>query len=217
MRVLLATVLTLAFTLALSTVAPAAALGQSPTTAAEAMAYYESDVDDWLDGPVEYLILDEERDAWKELRTSDQRAAFITRFWERRDADLRQPGNPFKDAFYERVAYANLRYRYTPFRGWRSDRGRIAVTLGLPDSQRPIRSGTGLVWTYLTFGAHAEGKGFSSVTGRVEIAFVSRGTARNNYTISGAQGTGIYPAYVLRALEFSRRAAVGEAANRPVS
>ncbi len=106
MRVLLATVLTLAFTLALSTVAPAAALGQSPTTAAEAMAYYESDVDDWLDGPVEYLILDEERDAWKELRTSDQRAAFITRFWERRDADLRQPGNPFKDAFYERVAYA---------------------------------------------------------------------------------------------------------------
>ncbi len=91
------------------------------------------------------------------------------------------------------------------------------MTLGLPDSQRPIRSGTGLVWTYLTFGAHAEGKGFSSVTGRVEIAFVSRGTARNNYTISGAQGTGIYPAYVLRALEFSRRAAVGEAANRPVS
>ena len=94
MRVLLATVLTLAFTLALSTVVPAAALGQSPTTAAEAMAYYESDVDDWLDGPVEYLILDEERDAWKELRTSDQRAAFITRFWERRDADLRQPGQP---------------------------------------------------------------------------------------------------------------------------
>ena len=93
----------------------------------------------------------------------------------------------------------------------------IGVSNFTEDSERPIRSGTGLVWTYFTFGAHAEGKGFSSVTGRVEIAFVSRGTGRNNYTISGSQGTGIYPSYVLYALDFSRRAAVGESSGRPVS
>ncbi len=212
MRVLLAT----ALILALPTVAPAA-LSQLPKDGAEAMAYYESDPDDWLDGPVEYLILDEEREVWKELRTSDQRASFITRFWDRRDIDLRVQGNPFKGAFYERVAYANRRFRDTRFRGWRSDRGRIAVTLGVPDGERPIRAGTVLIWTYLTIGAHAEEKGFSSVSGRVEIAFEADELRPNNYAIAGSLGTGIYPAYVLRALEYSRHAAVGEATNRPVS
>ena len=110
MRVLLATVPILA----LSAVAPEA-LSQLPKGAAEAMTYYESDPDRWRDGPAEYLILDEERDVWKELQTSGQRAAFITRFWERRDADLRAQGNPFKDAFYERGAYSNRRFRDTRF------------------------------------------------------------------------------------------------------
>ena len=162
MRVLSATALTLALILTLPTRAPAADRDEYPTTGAAAMAYYESDADGWLDGPVEYLILDEERDAWNELVATDQRASFIARFWELRDNDQ----NLFRDAFYERVAYANTHYRDTPWRGWRSDRGRIAVTLGLPDRVRPIGSGTGVVWTYFTFGAHAEGKGFSSVTGR---------------------------------------------------
>ncbi len=213
MRVLSATALTLALILTLPTRAPAADRDEYPTTGAAAMAYYESDADGWLDGPVEYLILDEERDAWNELVATDQRASFIARFWELRDNDQ----NLFRDAFYERVAYANTHYRDTPWRGWRSDRGRIAVTLGLPDSVRPIGSGTGVVWTYFTFGAHAEGKGFSSVTGRVEIAFVSRLSRRNNYRISGPQGTGIYPAYVLYALDWSRQAAVGGSSRRPVS
>ena len=212
MRVLLVT----ALTLALPTVAPAA-LGQLPKDAAEAMTLYESDPDRWLDGPAEYLILDEERDIWEELQTSDQRASFITRFWDRRDIDLRVEGNPFKDAFYERVAYANRRFRDTRFRGWRSDRGRIAVTLGVPDGERPIRAGTALIWTYLTIGAHAEEKGFNSVSGRVEIAFQSDDLRPNNYAIAGSLGAGVYPAYVLRALEYSRRAAVGEATSRPVS
>ncbi len=216
MRVAIATALTLTLILTLPMMAPAAALNQLPKTGSEAMAQYEGDLDNWIDGPAEYLILDDERDEWKELTTSEQRAAFITRFWDRRDADLRTQGNPFKDAFYARVAYANERYRDTPFRGWRSDRGRLAVTLGLPDAERPIRAGTGLVWTYFTFGAHAEGKGFSSATGRVEIAFESRGSGRNNYMIAGSLGAGVYPAYVLHALDFSRRAAVGGLI-RPVS
>ncbi len=217
MRVPTATALTVALILALPPAAPAAARDEYPTTGAAAMAYYESDSDRWLDGPAEYLILDEESDTWNELATTDQRASFIARFWERRENEPGDQGRPFKDAFYERVAHANTRYRDTPFRGWKSDRGRIAVTLGLPDRVRPIGSGTGVVWTYFTFGAHAEDKGFSSVTGRVEIAFVSRGTGRNNYTISGSQGTGIYPAYVLYALDYSRQAAVGGARTRSVS
>ncbi len=217
MKALAATSAVLALILVLPAAAPAAARDELPTAGAEALAYYESNIDRWLDGPVEYLILDEEREAWKELVATDQRASFIARFWELRDNQPGDPDNPFKVAFYERVAHANRAYRDTPFRGWRSDRGRIAATLGLPDRIRPIGSGTGVVWTYFTFGKHAEDKGFSSVTGRVEIPFVSRGTGRNNYTISGSLGSGIYPAYVLYALDFSRQAAVGASRNRTVS
>jgi GWxTD domain-containing protein len=212
MRALLAIVLTLA----LPTAAPAA-LSQLPRDAGEAMTLFESDPDSWRDGPVEYLILEDERDLWKELDTTDQRAAFITRFWDRRDIDLRVEGNPFKDAFYERVAYSNRRFRDTRFRGWRSDRGRIAVTLGVPDGERPIRAGTALIWTYLTIGNHAEEKGFSSASGQVEILFQSDELRPNNYAIAGSLGAGVYPAYVLRALEYSRHAAVGESPNRSVS
>ncbi len=213
----MATAVTVAFLLALPARAPGALRDEFSKTGPLALAYHEADPDRWLDGPVEYLILDEEHDAWEDLATSDQRATFIARFWERRDNEPRDRANPFKDAFYERVAYANVSYRDTPFRGWRSDRGRIAVTLGLPDHVRPTGAGRGQVWTYYTFGEHAQDKGFRSTTGRMEIAFVARPTNRNTYTISGSQGTGIYPAYVLYALEFSRRAAVGESKGRPVS
>ena len=213
MRGLSATVLTLV----LSTGTPAAALSQLPRTAAEAMTLDEGDPDGWLDGPADYLILEEERDEWMLLETSDQRAAFIARFWDRRDADLQALGNPFKDAFYERVAHANRRYRDTRLRGWKSDRGRVAVTLGLPDGERAMGGGSGLIWTYRTFGAHAEGKGVDIVTGRVEVAFVSRDPGRHNYTISGSQGSGFYPQHVRDALDISRRAAVGESSGRPVS
>ncbi len=211
MSVLLATVLTLA----LSTGPAAAAPNQLPRTAAEAMTLDEGDPDRWLDGPANYLILEEELAEWNTLETSEQRAAFITRFWDRRDADLGAPGNPFKDGFYERVAHANRRYRDTRLRGWKSDRGRIAVTLGLPDGERAMGGGSGLIWTYRTFGAHAEGKGVDIVTGRVEIAFLSRDAGRHNYTISGSQGSGFYPQHVRDALDISRRAAVGESSGRP--
>ncbi len=210
MRARVATASALTFILALPVGAPAAVGDEYPKTGPMALAYHEADPDRWLEGPVEYLILDDERDAWKELASSDERASFIARFWERRDSEPRDRANPFKESFYERVAHANVSYRDTPFRGWRSDRGRIAVTLGLPDHVRPTGAGRGQVWTYFTFGERAEDKGFSSTSGRVEIAFVARATNRNTYTISGPQGTGIYPEYVLYALEFSRRAAVGE-------
>ena len=216
MRATTATALAVALILALPSAVPAAARDEYPKTGAAAMAYYESDADRWLDGPAEYLILDEEGDTWNELATTEQRASFIARFWERRENERRDQEKPFKVAFYERVAYANTRYRDTPFRGWKSDRGRIAVTLGLPDSVRAIGSGTGLVWTYYTFGAHAQDKGFSSTTGRVEIAFVSRGAGRNEYRIASSQGAGIFPRYVLHALDYSRQAAVGGARTRPV-
>jgi len=176
-----------------------------PTTAAETMAFFEGQVDEWLDGPAEYIILDEERDTWRTLTTTADREAFIDEFWTRRDNDPREEGNPYKEAFYARVAEANDRFADFP-RGWRSDRGRVFVTLGRPDSKRGIfeHSFSGTVWTYYT---DSRERGFVSPFGEMTVLFAQRGTI---YEITGGfGGAGNYPFYLLRAFEYANEAAAG--------
>ena len=188
---------------------PAArAADDSPKTAAEAMAFFEGQVDEWLDGPAEYIILDEERDIWRTLTTTAEREDFIDWFWTRRDNDLRVDGNPYKEAFYARVAEANDRFPDFP-RGWRSDRGRVFVTLGRPDSMRGIfeHGFSGTVWTYYT---DARERGFVSPIGEVTVLFAQEGTL---YEIAGGYGgRGSYPFYLLRAFEYANEAAIADAA-----
>jgi len=184
----------------------ALAADDPPTTAAETMAFFEGQVDEWLDGPAEYIILDEERDLWRDLTTTEEREAFIDWFWTRRDNDLREEGNPYKDAFYARVAEANDRFPDFP-RGWRSDRGRVFVTLGRPDSMRGIfqHGFSGTVWTYYTNGRE---RGFISPIGEMTVLFAQEGTL---YEVAGGfGGRGSYPFYLLRAFEYANEAAVAD-------
>lgn len=178
-----------------------------PTTAAETMALFEGQIDEWLDGPAEYIILDQERDIWRDLTTTAERAAFIDWFWIRRDNDLRVEGNPYKENFYARVAEANDRFPDFP-RGWRSDRGRVFVTLGRPDSVRGIfeHGFSGTVWTYYT---DARERGFVSPIGEVTVLFAQESTS---YEVAGGfAGSGSYPFYLLRAFEYASEAAVADA------
>ncbi len=189
-------------------VSTALAADDSPTTAAEAMALFEGQVDEWLDGPAEYIILDDERDVWRSLTTTAERRAFIEWFWTRRDEDLRVDGNPYKEAFYARVAEANDRFPDFP-RGWRSDRGRVFITLGRPDSMRGVfeRGFSGAVWTYFT---DSRERGFVSPGGEVSVLFVQEGTL---YEVTGGfGGRGSYPFYLLRAFEYANEAAIADTA-----
>ena len=104
----------------------ALSLDELPETGDAAMAYFEADPDTWLEGPVDYIILDEERKVFKGLSTTPERADFIAEFWDLRDENPEVDGNEFKRLFYERVAMANDRYHDFP-RGWKSDRGFIHI------------------------------------------------------------------------------------------
>jgi GWxTD domain-containing protein len=182
----------------------AAAAADLPTVPAVAMAIYEGNIDGWMKGPVEYIVLDEEREIWNELETTEERRAFIHWFWMRRDDDLRVHGNPFKEAFYARVAEANDRFSDFP-RGWRSDRGRVFVTLGRPDSIRGVfgRAASGTIWTYYTNGRD---HGYVVPYGEMTVAFGQEGTL---YEIAGGMGgRGSYPFYLLRAFEYANEAAI---------
>jgi GWxTD domain-containing protein len=88
----------------------------------------------WLEEDVAYIILPDERAAFLDLKTDDERAEFIKQFWKHRDPTPGTPENEFKDEHYRRIAYANLHFpTATGKAGWKTDRGRIYIRFGPPD------------------------------------------------------------------------------------
>src|SRR5437667_3320854 len=111
----------------------------------------------WIDEDVAYIITNEERSTWKNLKTDEERESFIESFWLRRDPTPDSIDNEFKDDHYERIAYANEHYA-SGIPGWKTDRGRIYVMYGKPDEveshpsggtyDRPIEEGGGTTSTF---------------------------------------------------------------------
>src|ERR1051325_869191 len=94
----------------------------------------------WLDEDVNYIITDEERKAFKALKTDEERDQFIEQFRLRRDPDPDTPENEYKEQYYERIQYANEHFS-SGIPGWKTDRGRIYVTFGKPDETESHPSG----------------------------------------------------------------------------
>src|SRR3989441_6100329 len=111
----------------------------------------------WLDEDVAYIITNEERAAFKALKTDEEREQFIEQFWLRRDPSPDTVENEFKEDHYERIAYANERFA-SGIPGWKTDRGRIYIMYGKPDEieshpsggtyDRPIEEGGGTTSTF---------------------------------------------------------------------
>ena len=111
----------------------------------------------WLDEDVRWIITDEELAAFKKLTNNAERDTFIEAFWQRRDPTPDTAENEYKDEHYRRIAYANEHFA-AGIPGWRTDRGRIYIMYGKPDSidshpmggpyQRPAEEGGGQTETY---------------------------------------------------------------------
>ncbi|MGH9359493.1 MAG: GWxTD domain-containing protein [Terriglobia bacterium] len=100
----------------------------------------ESPYKKWISGPISYIISPQEQSAFKKLSTDDEREQFIEQFWERRNPNPGDPENEFKEEFYRRIAYANEHFA-SGIPGWMTDRGRVYVTWGPPDSIESHDSG----------------------------------------------------------------------------
>ena len=133
----------------------------------------------WLDNDVAYIITNEERKAFKALATDEERENFIESFWRRRDPDPDTEENEYREEYYERIAYANEHFA-SGIPGWKTDRGRVYIAWGKPDSveshpsggayDRPSYEGGGSTSTYpfeIWFYRHLEGIGDG-----LEIEFV---------------------------------------------
>ena len=111
----------------------------------------------WLDEDVRYIITPEERKAFVQMATDEERENFIESFWMRRDPTPDSMENEYKEEHYRRIAYANDRYA-SGIPGWKTDRGRIYIAYGPADEieshpsggqyQRPYEEGGGFTSTY---------------------------------------------------------------------
>jgi GWxTD domain-containing protein len=111
----------------------------------------------WLNEDVVYIITDEEKQAFKRLKTDEERQQFVEQFWLRRDPTPDTEENEYKEEHYRRIAYANDHYA-SGIPGWKTDRGMIYIKYGPPDEieshpsggsyQRPYEEGGGETSTY---------------------------------------------------------------------
>src|ERR1700676_3685138 len=111
----------------------------------------------WLNEDVIYIISPEERNAFLQLDTNEEREQFIEQFWLRRSSNPDLPDNNFKEEHYRRIAYANEHYA-SGIPGWKTDRGRMYIMWGPADEidshpsggtyDRPMEEGGGSTSTY---------------------------------------------------------------------
>ncbi len=133
----------------------------------------------WINNDVAYIITKEEKRAFNALVTDEERENFIEQFWRRRDPNPDTEENEYREEYYERIAYANEHYA-SGIPGWKTDRGRIYIAWGKPDSveshpaggsyDRPSYEGGGSTTTYpfeIWFYRHLDGIGDG-----LEIEFV---------------------------------------------
>ncbi|HZM69696.1 MAG TPA: GWxTD domain-containing protein [Candidatus Cryosericum sp.] len=107
----------------------------------------------WREGPVRYLLTQEEDQAFRRLATDAERGKFIVRFWASRDPAPSTPENEYRSLFLRRAEDATSLFRTESTKpGWKTDRGKIYILLGPPDdlSQASIQI-TGpeiITWIY---------------------------------------------------------------------
>ncbi|MCY7377545.1 MAG: GWxTD domain-containing protein [Pyrinomonadaceae bacterium] len=112
---------------------------------------------DWKNKDVPYIITGDEKKAFDLLKSDEERENFIENFWRRRDPDPDTEENEYREEYYERIAYANEHFA-SGIPGWKTDRGRIYISFGKPDSveshpsggsyDRPSYEGGGSTTTY---------------------------------------------------------------------
>ncbi|MEO6655532.1 MAG: GWxTD domain-containing protein [Pyrinomonadaceae bacterium] len=94
----------------------------------------------WIDNDVAYIITNEEKKAYKALTTDEERENFIENFWRRRDPNPDTEENEYREEYFERIAYANEKFA-SGIPGWKTDRGRVYIAWGKPDSVEAHPSG----------------------------------------------------------------------------
>jgi GWxTD domain-containing protein len=120
-----------------------AAFAQTPPLAPK----YAKFLDD-----VGYISTTKERDVFRKLESDQDRDRFLEEFWAQRDPTPGTPRNELKEEHYRRMEFADKTFgRGTPFKGSKTERGRIYIILGPPFDVERIMSSDAYpmeIWSY---------------------------------------------------------------------
>jgi len=89
----------------------------------------------WMEEEVVYIITPAEKEVFYKLETDRERDLFIKEFWRQRDPMPGTPKNEFKEEHYRRIEHVKTTRMWLQPKlknSWRTDRGRIYITLGEP-------------------------------------------------------------------------------------
>jgi GWxTD domain-containing protein len=120
-------------------------------------AQLSGDFANWAEGPEGFLLTKKEKKEWAKINIDAAAEQFIALFWAKRNPEPNNPFNTFRAEFESKVSFADENFGYGKHRGALSERGRVLILMGRPDS----RQGRGID------GAPAVG-GSSGATGAVE-------------------------------------------------
>ncbi len=98
----------------------------------------------WLKEEVVYIITPAEKEVFFRLESNRERDFFIREFWAHRDPTPGSERNEFRDEHLRRIEYASRHFgKEDASQGWRTDRGRIFITLGEPRMKTRFEGGVG--------------------------------------------------------------------------
>ena len=93
----------------------------------------ESQVDEAIES-ITYLLSPQEKKQLDKLNLDGKRT-FLDKFWSSRDPDPSTAENERRTEHYRRVEQANQMFGYLNIDGWKTDRGRVWVLYGRPDTE----------------------------------------------------------------------------------
>src|SRR5262245_6708785 len=96
--------------------------------------------DKWVDETVKVLISKEEKDAFKKLKTNEEKEKFIADFWAKRDPSPGTPENEFKTEYENRVKTITEKITGGQKKPMDTDMGKAVLLLGNPSDQKKEES-----------------------------------------------------------------------------
>lgn len=80
-----------------------------------------------------YISAQSEIDLYESLVNEDSKRKFLFEFWRKRDVIPETEINEYKEEYMARLDYVNSNYGHRHKKGYRTDRGRVALVYGIPD------------------------------------------------------------------------------------
>jgi GWxTD domain-containing protein len=90
---------------------------------------------------VRYIITRSEKKAFLSLTSNADRRQFREEFWKKRDPSPETDENEYKDLYFKRIEEANELFSRGGTKGWTTDRGRVHILLGPPETKRVYPTG----------------------------------------------------------------------------